>query len=216
MSKSRVKEYQWHIEWREPKELIPYAKNAKMHDDKQVKNIANSIKRYGWQQPGVVTNDGVLIVGHGRRLAALKLGVKMPVKVIEDDMTDEDIREYRLADNLTNESPWDIKLRDLEMADLDFEDFDFDIEAAEEEAEKEEKIEGDVPFAEILGEENNYIVLKFKDSVDWLQLESLFELPKVKNYPTRKDGKVSEGFNRRGVGRVVDGIDFLNKIGVEI
>lgn len=216
MAKSRVKEYQWHIEWRDPRDLIPYVKNAKQHDEKQVKNIANSIKRYGWQQPGVITNEGVLIVGHGRRLAAIKLGVKMPVKVIEDDMTDDEIREYRLADNLTNESPWDIELRDLEMAELDLEGFDFDIEAAEEEAEKEQKIEGEVPFAEILGEENNYIVLKFKDSVDWLQLESIFELPKVKNYPTRKDGKVSEGFNRRGVGRVVDGIDFLNKIGVEL
>lgn len=131
MAKSRAKEYQWHIEWRDPKELIPYANNAKLHDDKQVKNIANSIKRYGWQQPGVVTNDGVLIVGHGRRLAALKLGVTMPVKVIEDDMTDEEIREYRLADNLTNESPWDLELRDAEMAELEFEGFDFDIEPEE-------------------------------------------------------------------------------------
>ena len=213
---NRAKEYQWHIEWRDPKELIPYAKNAKEHDDKQVKNIANSIKRYGWQQPGVITKDGVLIVGHGRRLAALRLGQKMPVKVIEDDMTDEEIREYRLADNLTNESPWDIKLRDLEMADLDFEDFDFGIDVEEIEKEEETKVEADVPFAEVLDEENNYIVLKFNDSVDWLQLESIFDLPKVKNYPTRKDGKVSEGFNRRGVGRVVDGIDFLNKIGVGV
>lgn len=131
MAKSKAKEYQWHIEWREPSELIPYDKNAKLHDEKQVKNIANSIKRYGWQQPGVITNEGVLIVGHGRRLAALKLGVKMPVKVIEDDMTDEDIREYRIADNLTNESPWDIELRDMEMAELDFEGFDFDINPEE-------------------------------------------------------------------------------------
>ena len=131
MGINRAKEYQWHIEWRNPKELIPYENNAKIHDEKQIKNIANSIKRYGWQQPGVITNEGVLIVGHGRRLAAIKLGVTMPVKVIEDDMTDEDIREYRLADNLTNESPWDFVLRDAEMAELDFEDFDFGIEPEE-------------------------------------------------------------------------------------
>lgn len=69
--KNRVKEYAWHIEWREPNELKPYEYNAKLHDDKQVKNIANSIKKFGWQQPAVVTNDDVLIIGHGRRLAVL-------------------------------------------------------------------------------------------------------------------------------------------------
>lgn len=128
MAKKRVKEYQWHIEWRDPNELIPYDKNAKIHDEKQVKNIANSIKRFGWQQPGVVTNDGVLIVGHGRRLAAVKLGVTMPVKVIEDDMTEEDIKEYRIADNVTNESPWDFDLRKEDVEGLTFEGFDFDFD----------------------------------------------------------------------------------------
>lgn len=142
--KSRVKEYQWHIEWREPSELKPYEYNAKLHDDKQVKNIANSIKKFGWQQPAVVTNDDVLIIGHGRRLAALKLKCKMPVKVIEDDLTDDEIKELRLADNLTNESGWDYDLRAFDAANLDFEGFDFDLEAdvilsdAKEENEKTE------------------------------------------------------------------------------
>lgn len=126
--KSRAKEYQWHIEWREPSELIPYEYNAKLHDDKQVKNIANSIKRFGWQQPAVVTNDDVLIIGHGRRLAALKLKCKMPVKVIEDDLTEDDIKELRLADNLTNESGWDYDLRAFDAENLSFEGFDFDLD----------------------------------------------------------------------------------------
>lgn len=129
--KSRAKEYQWHIEWREPSELIPYEYNAKLHDDKQVKNIANSIKRFGWQQPAVVTNDDVLIIGHGRRLAALKLKCKMPVKVIEDDLTEDDIKELRLADNLTNESGWDYDLRAFDAENLSFEGFDFDLVSVE-------------------------------------------------------------------------------------
>lgn len=125
--KSRVKEYQWHIEWREPGELKPYEYNAKLHDEKQVKNIANSIKKFGWQQPAVVTNDDVLIIGHGRRLAALKLKCKMPVKVIEDDLTEDEIKELRLADNLTNESGWDYDLRAFDAENLSFEGFDFDL-----------------------------------------------------------------------------------------
>lgn len=128
MGKGKAKEYQWHIEWRNPDELIPYDKNAKIHDDKQVKNIANSLKRFGWQQPGVVTKDGVLIIGHGRRLAAQKLGVSMPVKVIEDDLTEEDIKELRIADNVTNESAWDFDLRREDIEGLSFDGFDFDFD----------------------------------------------------------------------------------------
>lgn len=144
--KSRAKEYQWHIEWREPSELIPYEYNAKLHDDKQVKNIANSIKRFGWQQPAVVTNDDVLIIGHGRRLAALKLKCKMPVKVIEDDLTEDDIKELRLADNLTNESGWDYDLRAFDAANLDFEGFDFDLDFGESAGDAaHEVVEDEVP-----------------------------------------------------------------------
>lgn len=128
---NRAKEYQWHIEWRDPNELIPYEKNAKVHDDRQIRNVANSIKRYGWQQPGVITRDNVLIVGHGRRLAAILLGVNMPVKVIESDLTDDEIREYRLADNITNESPWDFELKETEMSELDFDGFEFGFTASD-------------------------------------------------------------------------------------
>ena len=57
----------WDVE-----KLIPYENNVKIHDEKQVKKIAESIKRFGWDQPIVVDKDGVIIKGHGRRLAALK------------------------------------------------------------------------------------------------------------------------------------------------
>lgn len=105
---NRAFDYRHYTEWRDPNELIPYALNAKQHDEKQVRNIANSIRRFGWQQEAVITSDGVLVIGHGRRLAALELGCKMPVKVIDkeaDQLTEEDIRELRIADNKTNESP---------------------------------------------------------------------------------------------------------------
>lgn len=132
--KDRTKETEFKIVWMNPSDLIPYENNAKVHDDKQVRNIANSIRRYGWQQPAVVTEDNVVVIGHGRRLAALKLGCQMPVKVINktaEDLTEDDIRELRLADNITNESPWDFELKETEMSELDFEGFEFGFTASD-------------------------------------------------------------------------------------
>lgn len=116
-------------DWIDPNQVVPYERNAKKHDDKQVRNIANSIKRFGWQQDTVITADNVLVIGHGRRLAALQLGCEMPYHRIDkaaDELTDEDIRELRIADNLTNESPWDWELRDIEMAELEFDGFELE------------------------------------------------------------------------------------------
>ena len=132
--KNRAFDHSHYTDWRDPNELIPYAMNAKTHDDKQVKNIANSISRFGWQQEAVITSDNVLVIGHGRRLAALRLGCQMPVKVIgktADDLTEEDIRELRIADNKTNESPWDYELLQEDLDGLDFDGFDFDFQLPE-------------------------------------------------------------------------------------
>ena len=132
--------------WKNPHDLIPYGLNAKQHDEKQVRNIANSIRRFGWQQEAVVTQDNVLVIGHGRRLAALSLGCMMPVKVIDqkaEDLTDEDIRELRIADNKTNESPWDYDLLQEDMDGLTFEGFDFDLYGQETGAEDEPEVHED-------------------------------------------------------------------------
>ena len=59
-------------------------------------------------------------------------------------------------------------------------------------------------------------MLKFNDARDWLQIETLFGLENRKAYSTRKDGKITKSMQRIGIGRVVDGADFLNKIGVEL
>ncbi len=128
---NRAFDYSHYEDWRDPEDLIPYALNAKQHDEKQIRNIANSIRRFGWWQEAVITADGVLVIGHGRRLAAMQLGCKIPVMVIDrqaDDLTEEDIRELRIADNKTNESPWDWEMLQQDMEGLDFEGFDFDFE----------------------------------------------------------------------------------------
>jgi len=98
-------------------DIKPYSKNAKKHPDKQLKQIANSLKEFGWQQPIVVDKDGVIIVGHGRWFAYQKYpeGIKEP-RVETADLTEQQAKAYRLADNKLNESDWDI---DLAMSELD-------------------------------------------------------------------------------------------------
>ena len=78
----------------------------------------------------VITTDNVLVIGHGRRLAAMRLGCQMPYHIIDktaDQLTDEDIRELRIADNQTNaETGYDFGLLEQELNDLSFDGFDFD------------------------------------------------------------------------------------------
>lgn len=128
--KSKAFDHSKYANWIDPNKVVPYEKNAKIHDDKQIKNIANSIKRFGWQQDVVITADNVLVIGHGRRLAAIKLGCEMPYHVIDktaDELTDEDIRELRIADNQTNaETGFDFDALANDIDGLDFEGFDFD------------------------------------------------------------------------------------------
>lgn len=130
MSKGREFDHSKYPLWIDPNEVTPYKRNAKIHDERQISNIANSIHRFGWQQDTVITRDKVCVIGHGRRLAAIQLGCEMPYHMIDkdaDEVTDEDIRELRLADNLTNsETGYDFDIGAAEIEDLDFDGFDFD------------------------------------------------------------------------------------------
>lgn len=113
-----------------PGDLTPYEHNAKRHPDDQVEHIANSIREFGFRQPIVVDADNVVVIGHGRLLAAKKLGLDAVPVVRADDLTEAQIKALRLADNKTNESEWDFGLLDSELVDLaldfDMSDFGFD------------------------------------------------------------------------------------------
>ena len=118
-------------------EIKPYENNPRNNDD-AVDATANSIKQFGWQQPIVVDNDGVIVAGHTRYKAAKKLGLKhVPVvQAVHDDgtsLTDEEIKSYRLADNKSGElATWDdelledelVGIDDIDMADFGFDDYD--------------------------------------------------------------------------------------------
>ena len=117
---------QFNIEWKDIKSVKPYARNAKKHDDKQIANVAESIKQFGWQQPIVCDADGVIIIGHCRLLAAKKLGLKkVPVKTV-DNLSEEQVKKLRALDNKLNESEWDFDLLADDIGDLDFSGFDID------------------------------------------------------------------------------------------
>ena len=134
--------------------------------------------------------------------------------IMADDLTDEQITAYRLADNKVSEfSFWDYELLDEELEKLL--DFDmlslgfFEEENENDEQEEQEEIKPEIEFTEVLEEENNYIVLFFDNAIDWLQAETLFDIKTVKGLSTRKDGM---GEMSKGVGRVLNGREALSKI----
>ena len=107
-------------------DIIPYAANAKKHDKRQINNVAESIKQYGFVQPIVIERDGVIVIGHCRALAAKKLGMQEVPCVCVDDLTPEQVNALRLVDNKSNESDWDYDLLADEIPGLDLSAFDFD------------------------------------------------------------------------------------------
>lgn len=114
------------IVMRKVSELTPYDKNAKKHDAQQIANVAQSIQEIGWKQPLVVDANGVVIVGHCRLLAAKKLKQKEVPCVVADDLTEEQIRKYRILDNKLAESPWELDLLAEDIADLSFDGYEID------------------------------------------------------------------------------------------
>jgi len=107
------------VEYRDIARLIPYARNARTHSDAQVAQIAASIREFGWTNPVLVDGDNGVIAGHGRLLAARKLGISN-VPVIElAGLSDAARRAYILADNkLALNAGWDEAMLALEVGDL--------------------------------------------------------------------------------------------------
>ena len=110
-------------------ELTPYAKNPRKNDQ-AVNAVAASIKEFGFKVPIVIDSDGVIVAGHTRLKAALLLGLETVPCVVADDLTEDQIKAFRLADNKTAEfAEWDYALLDEEIAeltDIDMSQFGFD------------------------------------------------------------------------------------------
>jgi ParB-like chromosome segregation protein Spo0J len=109
--------------------LIPYAKNARTHTDAQVAAIAASIKEWGWTTPALVGEDGGLIAGHARILAARQLGIAEIPVMVAAGWTEAQKRAYVLADNqlAITGSGWDPELLRLELGELKLGSFDLSL-----------------------------------------------------------------------------------------
>lgn len=107
-------------------DIIPYQRNQKKHDKKQVDNVAQSIKEYGYVQPIVIDKDNNIIIGHCRVLASKKLKLETVPCVKLENLTPEEVNRLRLLDNKLNESDWDMELLTEDIPLLDFAEYDID------------------------------------------------------------------------------------------
>lgn len=109
---------EWQVSWKDVNDLTPYAKNARIND-KTVPYLVNSIKRFGFKVPLVIDKKGVVVCGHTRLKAALECGMARVPCVLADDLTEDEIKAFRLADNKIQEmSSWDDDLLDQELVEL--------------------------------------------------------------------------------------------------
>ena len=126
-----MSEQQWpadKVERRKVAELIPYARNSRTHSDEQVGQIAASIKEWGWTVPVLIESNGGLIAGHGRILAAQKLGIEDVPCMVADGWSDAQRKAYVIADNkLALNSGWDDEMLKVELGELDALDFDLSL-----------------------------------------------------------------------------------------
>lgn len=151
-----VMENEKNIVWKPIKELKPYKKNAKKHPKEQVEQIANSIKEFGFTQPVLIDKHNSVVAGHGRILGAKKAGLKEVPTLCLDDLTEEQIKAYRLADNKLNESDWDSVLLGQsldEIMSIDMGLFGFDLGKSVEEQEQKYSMKTNIPQYEPKGEE---------------------------------------------------------------
>lgn len=116
------------IAYRPISDLIPYARNSRTHSDEQVAQIAASIREFGWTNPVLIDGKNGIIAGHGRVLAAQRLGMSEVPTILLDHMTDAQRRAYVIADNkLALNAGWDADLLKIELGDLNDDGFDLSL-----------------------------------------------------------------------------------------
>ena len=131
IKKTEPKRLEWpadKVERRPVADLIPYARNARTHSDAQVAQIAASVTEWGWTTPVLVDEAGSIIAGHGRVMAARKLGLTDVPVMVATGWSEAQKKAYVLADNqLALNAGWDMDLLKVEVGDLDAEGFNLDL-----------------------------------------------------------------------------------------
>ena len=161
-------------------ELIPYINNPRNNDD-AIDAVASSIKNFGFKVPIVVDSNNEIINGHTRLKAAKKLGLETVPVIVADDLTPEQIKAFRLADNKVGEiATWDedalaVELEELKNLDFDMSEFEFEID----EPQTQEKNEN---TDSVLYDEKMIIII---ESDDESKLEEYFDKLVEEGYPCR-------------------------------
>ena len=169
-------------------DIKPYENNAKKHTEAQIEEIAKSIHDFGFNQNLVIDKNNVLVVGHGRWEAAKLLGLETVPCVRAENLTDEQIRLYRLVDNRVATTPIDveIELAELESIELDISDYSFDIGEMQVEVEtrqgahEKSKDEYETDLAKI--ENIHKGIFEGEGLYDMPALEAVTELPPIKEW----------------------------------
>ncbi len=191
--------------------LKPYERNARIHNPEDVDAICESIKEFGFDDPiGIWSDRNVIVEGHGRLMAAKKLGMTEVPCIRLDHLTDEQRRAYALAHNRTAElSEWDNAMKQLEVmniTDIDMTKVGFvdDLEDEEDDG-TDQSPEKSIESMELKAFEHyDYIVFVFNNTFDWLNAVNEFGLKRV-DAGYGKTKKI-------GIGRVIDGARPLEKI----
>lgn len=114
------------IVYRKLGDLVPYENNPRKNEG-AVDAVAASISEFGWKVPVVIDSDNVVVAGHTRLKAAKKLGIEDIPCIVADDLSDEQIKAFRLADNKTGElAGWDFDMLTEELSGLDFSGIDME------------------------------------------------------------------------------------------
>lgn len=189
--------------------LIPYARNARKHSPTQIAEIAGSIREWGWTVPVLVDEDGQIIAGHGRVLAAHQLAIREIPTMVARGWTDAQKRAYTIADNeIAAHATWNKELLRVELSDLQAQAFDleklgFAPSAALAEAEAEE-----LPQALQLEPAREYALIVCATTDEWERLKVVLDLT-----PVRRGGyKKGSPLDDIGTQRVVKAAAFLDLV----
>ena len=190
--------------------IQPATYNPRIITKDEFAGLKNSLQAFGQQENLIVNKDMTLISGHQRMRAMLSLGWTEAVCNVVDLDKHEEKKLNVIMNSQAISGTWDdLKLSEiLEELKLDDNYIDLRLNALEPlDLSDIERVEDpEIKFTEVLGESHNYVVLYFDNDIDWLQLNSLYELSSVKALNSK------DGYEKIGIGRVVRGSDFIKKI----
>jgi site-specific DNA-methyltransferase (adenine-specific) len=126
-------------------DIVPYENNPR-HNADAIEPVKESIRQFGFKVPMILDKENVIVAGHTRYEAAKALGMTEVPVIYADDLSEEQVRKFRLVDNKTAEfAEWDFAKLEEELAELDFGDFDFGFDIDFDEAEETEIVEDEPP-----------------------------------------------------------------------